>query len=440
MAAIIIPPFKLSSSTTIVPRTTGVTTWQGNAGGLTINGGTATSDSINIFPNNQAFADSNTGRITLNERVTLPESGSLVGTNIGFGNAFTDSLITASGTWTMNSALKFFAWAMVQDNRIIIPTSSQIITSASTFTCTTTIQPNVTIADIYAVWAGFYSSPLYSPSLASAVSTTPTAVIGYQSDPRAFIKAGSNAGATSVIPQMNCFSSSLAGTISGFIHVGLQTTATIYSGYRALNPVVSGTGSSITTLIGVDIEAQTSGTTNIGIRQAGTATNRLAGNTRIGDTTAPVVAADINGWINYSGAVRVSTQFDKTTNTTLADVTGLSVTVVAGRKYRFRATLFVDASAVGGQKYAISGTATATAIIYNINTISNTTNLLVITSRQTALAGSSGQAGATSNFTEIAGLISVNAGGTLTVQFAQNASNGTSSVLVGSYFEVWDIV
>jgi len=33
-------------------------------------------------------------------------------------------------------------------------------------------------------------------------------------------------------------------------------------------------------------------------------------------------------------------------------------------------------------------------------------------------------------------LITVNAAGTLTVQFAQNAANGTSSVLVGSHMLV----
>ena len=38
------------------------------------------------------------------------------------------------------------------------------------------------------------------------------------------------------------------------------------------------------------------------------------------------------------------------------------------------------------------------------------------------------------------GEILVNAGGTLTVQFAQSASNLTSSVLVGSTFTVWKVL
>lgn len=136
---------------------------------------------------------------------------------------------------------------------------------------------------------------------------------------------------------------------------------------------------------------------------------------------------------------RVTSQFDKTTNTTLAAITGLSATLVAGKIYRFETILFVDADAVGGSKFSISGTATATSIIYEIILVDNTANTNTITSRQTALAGSAGQAGTTSGFCKISGIIVCNAAGTLIPYFAQNASNGTSSVLVGSTFETQEI-
>ena len=138
-------------------------------------------------------------------------------------------------------------------------------------------------------------------------------------------------------------------------------------------------------------------------------------------------------------SARVATQFDKTTDTTLANIPGLSLTLTAGRTYQFIATLHVSPDAVGGQKYAIAGTCTATAIIYQVNTINNTTNANIINSRQTALGGSIGVAGGTSDFTMIIGTITVNAGGTLTVQFAENASSGTSSVLIGSTLVITDI-
>lgn len=128
-------------------------------------------------------------------------------------------------------------------------------------------------------------------------------------------------------------------------------------------------------------------------------------------------------------------QFDKV-NTTLANVTGLSVTVSGSTKYAFEGILFVDANVTGGSKYAIGGTATATSVIYEIVLLDNTTNVNTITSRQTALAGAAGQAGTTAGLARITGSINVNAGGTLVPQFAQNSASGTSSVLIGSSFTV----
>jgi len=146
---------------------------------------------------------------------------------------------------------------------------------------------------------------------------------------------------------------------------------------------------------------------------------------------------DGEGYVRTAGQSRATAIFTKTADTTLANVTGLTATVKAAGVYNFRAILFVDADVVGGQKYTIGGTATATSVVFNINTISNTTNALVITSRQTAINGAgAGQAGSTSNYTEITGTIVVATAGTITVQFAQNAASGASSVLVNSTFVV----
>lgn len=136
----------------------------------------------------------------------------------------------------------------------------------------------------------------------------------------------------------------------------------------------------------------------------------------------------------------VSTQFDKT-NTTLANVTGLTATLLAGKKYRFTAILHCDTAAAGGGKVAISGTATATAIIYQVN-LNDTANAVITGGRGTALGAAVGNhaAGATAMFIRVEGEITVNAAGTLTVQFAQNAASGTSSVLVGSTFVVSQVI
>jgi len=142
------------------------------------------------------------------------------------------------------------------------------------------------------------------------------------------------------------------------------------------------------------------------------------------------------------GTVRVTTQFDKTTSTVLADVTGLSVTVYQQKKYRFRAVLFVDASVAGGGKYAIACALTATNIKYQILAIDNATLAYVITARHAALLGTTGQNGAAALLVVIEGEILTAAGaeaGALTVRIAQNVSSGTSSVLVNSTLTVEQI-
>jgi hypothetical protein len=146
-------------------------------------------------------------------------------------------------------------------------------------------------------------------------------------------------------------------------------------------------------------------------------------------------AAPTHLFLKDAGRKRVSAQFDKT-DTTLANITGLTEDVRAGVTYSFEADLFIDASAIGGFKFAVAGTATATSIIYQIQFIDNTADTFTVNSRQTALGGSDGNAGPTGGYCRIKGTIVVNAAGTLTVQFAQNAANGTSSVLVNSTFRV----
>lgn len=158
-----------------------------------------------------------------------------------------------------------------------------------------------------------------------------------------------------------------------------------------------------------------------------------------GNATWKIPAA--SGSVFLGVPLRVGTQFDATT-TTLTAVTGLTAALAASTSYEFEAVLHVTADAVGGHKYAIdtSDTLTASAIVYQVNSINNGTNAFRINSRQTALGGAVGEAVGTAYFTVIRGLITANAAGTFAVQFAQNAANGTSSVLVGSSLTIWPVL
>ena len=141
------------------------------------------------------------------------------------------------------------------------------------------------------------------------------------------------------------------------------------------------------------------------------------------------------GSTGVSIRVALTAQFNKTADTALATVTGLSIALAASSTYILEAYLFVDADATGGHKYALDGAVTANSIKYQVNSVSNTSNLNVINTRLTALAGTTGQAGATGVWTEIVGVIASSAAGSINVQFAQQVASGTSSVLTQSSFQ-----
>lgn len=135
---------------------------------------------------------------------------------------------------------------------------------------------------------------------------------------------------------------------------------------------------------------------------------------------------------------RNTSGFAKTSDTSLANITGLTRNVLAGEVYAFRAVLFTTSNVAGGIKFAIAGTATATSFVARA-VVDDTSALKVVgTARTTTLGATLGDITAvTVANVVIEGTIVVNAGGTLTVQFAQNASNGSAStVLTNSTFQL----
>jgi hypothetical protein len=135
-------------------------------------------------------------------------------------------------------------------------------------------------------------------------------------------------------------------------------------------------------------------------------------------------------------AARNSAQFDKTSDTTLANVTGLTENVEASRVYGFRAVIRTTAAATGGIKLSVSGTATMTninyeGILFNGATVTAQTRATALDTSVCAVTNT------TAGTCVIEGAFTVNAAGTLTIQFAQNASDGTaSSVLVNSTLQL----
>lgn len=139
---------------------------------------------------------------------------------------------------------------------------------------------------------------------------------------------------------------------------------------------------------------------------------------------------------------RVASDFVMASNTTLANVTGLTANVTTGLTYMFEAVYYY-ACLGGGAKFAIAGTATATAVIYEAGVYENfgVYSVSGLTVRGVALgAAVVNDTAVSTGVVRITGTITVNVGGTLTAQFAQNASNvATSTVNAGSTFTVTPI-
>ena len=121
-------------------------------------------------------------------------------------------------------------------------------------------------------------------------------------------------------------------------------------------------------------------------------------------------------------------------------ITGLSVTVVAAKKYRFYTQLFItDDNTQSYAKIAIGGTATATAFVGRVRS-EDADGSIDASATITAIDEVFTTVSEAGHVVTITGVITVNAGGTLTVEMAQDTSHATAvSVLVGSHFEVVEI-
>lgn len=142
---------------------------------------------------------------------------------------------------------------------------------------------------------------------------------------------------------------------------------------------------------------------------------------------------------NVSQYLRASAAYAPAHSVVLTNIPGLSANTTAGLTYSFEAILYTTSDVAAGVQFAIAGTTTATSIIYEAIVI-QTTSISAHT-RATSLGTQVGAVTAvTTAICRITGTITVNAAGTLTVQFAQNVDNAAAStVLIGSTFTVTQV-
>lgn len=142
-------------------------------------------------------------------------------------------------------------------------------------------------------------------------------------------------------------------------------------------------------------------------------------------------------WFQWGGEAYVAT--DQTNASTTLQTTTLSTTLTAGRKYTFKAILYVsdDTAAEGVKADFGGGTATAT----NFRThCTGFDTALGISTQVTSLTGTVSAGTFTgAGMIECHGSFEVNAGGTFIPRFAQNSHViGTLTLFRGSHLQVFD--
>lgn len=187
---------------------------------------------------------------------------------------------------------------------------------------------------------------------------------------------------------------------------------------------------------------------DISVAADGTATVTKIQNTSVGTPTGSggpclqtgctLTSPTINGGTLSDPTIQTlgvaSATLTKTSNTTLATVTGLSVNLSAGGVYVCRAYITGTSSAAGGVKFQLTATnslsatsASFSAWVWNGATLNSVTHETV-----TALGSPLGEATAVYSKALIEGTIVVNAAGTLNLQAAQNASDATSTTILAN--------
>lgn len=232
--------------------------------------------------------------------------------------------------------------------------------------------------------------------------------------------------ANSIAPKIGCFSNTPLAIVTNNAERARFTNNAFLVNTTTENAQLYAVSGS-TTRVGVRVDSAASPTVDIAqFTVNGSATDRFS------------ILQD--GFFSYPGYKRTTADFSKTSDTTLANITGLSVNVRSGRTYAVKVKGIYTADVAGGVKLAIAGTATASFVNLEGYMVDNGGNALASAVRITALGTAHTFTGITDGYEILEGVITASASGTLTVQFAQNVSNATpSTVLQGATWEVVDI-
>lgn len=231
----------------------------------------------------------------------------------------------------------------------------------------------------------------------------------------------------------------LTGTTlaSNVVNSSLTSVGTIATGTwngTSISTAKGGTGTSSAASTGVAQVSSGAWSWSTALANGTTATKQSAldNSTKVA-TTSYVDSAVSAGGLQSSIS---TTTFSYASSTTLTNITGMTANVSSGLTYTFRACVGYSSISNSGLKIGIGGTATATS--FYAAALLYASNALVLNAAATSMGQIFFTTGTIAGQVIIEGSIVVNAGGTLTIQIAQNASqSGTNVVTLGSPFQVF---
>lgn len=302
----IVPPFKLSGTASIVPRFTTITSIFGNTQGfsLSVGGISASTGQLDVICGSSStigniirgaasqsadltqWQDSSTNILT-----SLDQNGFIVflKSSKTFNAGF--SLISSAATTQTISASTSFQQLLFQHTYLFSATQGFVVNYGLRNAATYINSTSLSGGSLGVIHCAFINNETITADTntftASAINS------GFYDNP-SFTRVN---GGTLTIPEWDSFVSSPVNNTG--------VTVTLRRGLL-VNDISAG---STTTNIGVDIVAQTGGTSLIaGVRcatasgtakwflyETGTADNSLAGNLRLGDNTAPTSLLDLSG-------------------------------------------------------------------------------------------------------------------------------------------------
>ncbi len=249
--------WRYSTTSILAFKSSAITTLQGNTGGLSIYGGTATSDGLNVYGTSATFNSDNTSRINLKERVSFNESFQIDHDGGAILKVSEFNVFSVLGTQTLEVNTTTTTNRVLYAAPTLTYDRSQAFSTVTTFDGRALIKGTGSGTDSATDWRTFFAFSTYSPLLSTAVNNTTNLFGGYSAAPTAVIFTGSHASATVGVQNMYGYVST--GTS------GAQTTVTNYHGFWSKTPALSGSGA-ITNVYSVDVESVTVGTNGYGAR------------------------------------------------------------------------------------------------------------------------------------------------------------------------------